>query len=67
MKAFEAIDWLYRHGGRWSVRATSAACLVTVALGGRERTVRTSRLDASLVEEAVADAVEEIQADTKRS
>jgi hypothetical protein len=67
MKSSEAIDWLYRHGGRWSVRATSAACLVTVALGGQERTVRTSRLEASLVEEAVADAVEEIKADRKRT
>jgi hypothetical protein len=66
MKSSEAVEWLYRHGGRWSVRATSAVCLVTVAIGARQLTVRTSRLDSTLVGEAIAEAVDELKSETER-
>jgi hypothetical protein len=58
---YDAVGWLLRSGGRWTVRATQAACFVVVALDGATVTVPTGSLTLPGVDDAIVNAVERLR------
>jgi len=61
MNTFEAMVWLDDNGGKWSVRATAQTCAVVAAVGAVRVVVPTTRLGPKQVDDALVDAVEELQ------
>lgn len=61
MNLHEALQWLDERGGRWSVRASSAVCMVVVAVGSSQVVVPATNLTPEEIDDALVDAVQELR------
>ncbi|MBI5532901.1 MAG: hypothetical protein HY898_09315 [Deltaproteobacteria bacterium] len=61
MNALDAMGWLEERGGRWSVRATAATCVVVASVGSVRVAKPVPRLLPTHVDDALVGAVEELQ------
>lgn len=61
MRYPEAVSWLDQRGGRWTVHATSAACVVVVAsLGTVQISAPATGLSCESVDAALVEAVDRL-------
>ena len=66
MNQSEAIQWLDDHGGRWCVRASSAAILVVASVGSNQESQTITNLTCDDVDDALVDVVDRVRATARR-